>query len=326
MATPERENELRLVRVFDAPVALVWDAWTKDEHVAEWWGPRGFTLTTKSKDVRPGGRWIYTMHGPDGTDYPNITTYHVVEPRAKLVYDHGANEEREALFRVTVTFREQNGKTEMDMTMALATPEAARQARDFIKRAGGESTWDRFGEYLEGVQGRKDVFLINRSFAADQQTVFDMWVNPDHYAAWMGPVGSTMSFLRADVREGGSSLWSMTMADGSTKYGMLHYRTIRPFDLFVYAQHFSDANGTLCKPSFAPTYPDSLLTTVTFTTEGESETRVTVRWEILGDATATERDTFEAMKTSMTPGWTGAFDKLETMLAARESPIALRGR
>lgn len=318
MARAERESELRLVRVFDAPVALVWDAWVREEHVAQWWGPRGFTLTTTSKDVRPGDRWVYTMHGPDGTDYPNITTYHVVEPYAKLVYDHGATEDREPLFRVTVTFRERHGQTEMDMTMALATAEAAREARAFIKRAGGESTWDRFGEYLEQVQGRLGVFLVNRSFAADQQTVFEMWVDPDHHVKWMGPTGSTMSFLRVDVREGGSALRALTMTDGSTEHGRLEYRTIRPCDLFVYAQHFSDASGALCKPSFAPTYPDRLLTTVTFTPEGADETRVTVRCEILGAATTVERDTFEAMKTSMTPGWTGAFDKLEAMLATRE--------
>ena len=322
MARAERESELRLVRVFDAPVALVWDAWGKDEHVTQWGGPRGFTITTTSKDVRPGGRWVYTMHGPDGTDYPNITTYHVVEPHAKLVYDHGATEEREPLFRVTVTFREREGQTEMDMTMALATVEAAREARAFIKRAGGDSTWDRFGEYLEQVQGREGVFLINRSFPADRQTVFEMWVNPDHYARWMGPTGSAMSFLHVDVREGGSALWAMTMADGSTKHGRLDYRTIRPHDLFVYSQHFSDASGALCKPSFAPTYPDRILTTVTFTPEGPDETRVTVRWEIVGAATTVERDTFEAMKTSMTPGWTGAFDTLEMILAgaARAAP------
>jgi uncharacterized protein YndB with AHSA1/START domain len=316
MAIAERDNELRLVRVFDAPVALVWDAWVKDEHVTHWWGPRGFTLTTKSKDVRTGGKWIYTMHGPDGTDYPNVATYLMVEPHAKLVYDHGANEEREALFRVTVTFQERHGRTHMDMTMTLATAEAARQARDFIKRAGGESTWDRFGEYLEEIQGRTGVFLINRSFAADQRTLFDMWVTPEHYVQWMGPRGSAMSFLRADVREGGSALWAMTMADGSTKHGVLGYRTIRPCDLFVYSQHFSDSSGSLRKPSFAPTYPDRLLTTVTFTPEGANETRVTVRWEILGDATAGERETFDSMKTSMTPGWTDAFDKLEASLAS----------
>lgn len=320
MARAERENELRLVRVFDAPVALVWDAWVKEEHVAQWWGPRGFTLTTTSKDVRPGGRWVYTMHGPDGTDYPNITTYHVVEPHAKLVYDHGATEDRDPLFRVTVTFRERSGRTEIDITMTLATAEAAREARAFIKRAGGESTWDRFGEYLEQVQGREEVFLINRSFAADQRTIFEMWVNPDHFVKWMGPAGSSMTLLRSDVREGGSAQWAMTMADGSTTHGRIDYRTIRPHDLFVYSQQFTDASGRLCKPPFAPTYPDRILTTVTFTPEGPDETRVTLRWEILGPATPDERETFRTMKTSMTPGWTASFDRLDALLEAQPAP------
>jgi uncharacterized protein YndB with AHSA1/START domain len=85
----------------------------------------------------------------------------------------------------------------------------------------------------------------------------------------------------------------------------------------VYSQYFSDASGALCKPSFAPTYPDRLLTTVTFTPEDADETRVTVRWEILGAATTAERETFEAMKASMTRGWAEAFDKLEAILGAR---------
>ena len=316
MARAEHENELRLIRVFNAPVELVWDAWMKEEHVAQWWGPRGFSLTTKSKDVRPGGQWVYTMHGPDGTDYPNIATYHVVEPHKELVYDHGATEETPPLFRVTVLFRDLQGKTEIDLTMALDTPEAAREARRFIKRAGGDSTWDRFGEYLEQVQGRENVFLINRSFAADQEKVFEMWVNPDYYVKWMGPIGSTMSFLQADVKEGGSAVWRMTMEDGSTKHGKLEYRTIRPHELFVYSEHFSDENGTLIKLPVALSYPDRILTTVSFTPEDGNETRVAVRWEILGEANAEERATFEAMKAQMTPKWTGSFDKLEALLEA----------
>ena len=66
--------------------------WTDPEQVAQWWGPRGFTLTTHSKDIRPGGHWDYTMHGPDGVNYPNQTKYHEVEECSKLVYDHGGND------------------------------------------------------------------------------------------------------------------------------------------------------------------------------------------------------------------------------------------
>ena len=67
----ENANDIHITRTYDAPVALVWDAWTDLNQLNQWWGPRGFTITTKSKDMRPGGTWDYIMHGPDGTDYPN---------------------------------------------------------------------------------------------------------------------------------------------------------------------------------------------------------------------------------------------------------------
>src|SRR5262245_31832026 len=89
-----RSNELKLTRLHDAPVHAVWDAWADPEQAAKWMGPRGFTLTTHSKDLRAGGVWHYTMHGPDGTDYVNKTKYFEVEKHKKLVYDHGGNDDR----------------------------------------------------------------------------------------------------------------------------------------------------------------------------------------------------------------------------------------
>ena len=76
------------------------------------------------------------MHGPDGVDYPSKTQYLEVEKYAKLVYDHGGNDDRPPMFRVTVLFSEINGKTKMDMSMTLPTPEAAEETRKFIKKAG----------------------------------------------------------------------------------------------------------------------------------------------------------------------------------------------
>jgi len=311
---PAKPNEIQLTRVYDAPVKLVWEAWTDPKQVEKWWGPRGFTLTTKSKDLRPGGKWIYTMHGPDGTDYPNITTYHEVVKYEKLVYDHGGNDERSKLFSVTVTFREEKGKTTMSMTMAFPTPEEAETSKQFIKNANGNSTWDRLGEQLEKETSGKDSFMINRSFAADIRTVFEMWVNPDLYVSWMGPAGASMTFIRADVKVGGSSQWSMTTADGQTKYGKLNYKQISPPHSFVYTQNFCDKDGHLSKPFFLTTYPDMFLTTVTLVEEGENETRVTVQWEVFGEATEAERQAFRDMKPVMTVGWSESFDKIESLL------------
>src|SRR5215475_10252712 len=123
MAAKAKLNEIHITRIYDAAVEDVWDAWTDPKQVAQWWGPRGFTITTHSKDLRPGGHWNYTMYGPGGVEYKNTTKYFEVEENSKLLYDHGAGEDTPPLFRVTVLFSESNGKTTMDMTMTLPTPE-----------------------------------------------------------------------------------------------------------------------------------------------------------------------------------------------------------
>ena len=309
-----KPNEIRIVRVYDAPVKLVWDAITDVKHQQHWWGPRGFTITTKKKDLRPGGFWEYTMHGPDGVDWPNYATYHVVDKYSKLVYDHGASsKDAKPLFRVTMTFEEFKGKTVMDMTMALETPEAAKEIAKFIKMAGGNSTWDRLGEYLEHEQSGKDPFYINRTFDAPIATVFDMWTKPEHIAKWMPPTGFTMEFKNADIREGGSSFYSMTNGE-FTMYGKAHYKEIKPVNHLVYTQQFADQDGNMSRHPGAPTWPAFMLTTVTFSEEGPNETRVTVKWEPFGEFTQAEVDAFIKERAGMTVGWTGSFDKLEALL------------
>jgi uncharacterized protein YndB with AHSA1/START domain len=187
-------NEIRLTRVYDAPVRAVWDAWTIPEQVEKWWGPRGFTLTTHSKELRVGGTWRYTMHGPDGVDYPNIATYYVVEPYEKLVYDHGATDETPPLFRVTVTFKEENGRTTMEMISTLASREAAQEIKKLIKRAGGNATWDRLAEYLAQTVTGKHCFVINRTFEAPIGRVFEMWATPEHLEKWVAAASTKLRF------------------------------------------------------------------------------------------------------------------------------------
>ncbi len=319
MVAINRSNEIRITRVYDAPVAAVWDAWTDPEQVAQWWGPRGFTLTTHSKDLRPGGTWVYTMHGPDGTDYPNKTVYFEVEKHAKLVYDHGGNDDRPAMFRVTVLFSEIGGKTKMEMTMALPTPEAADETRTFIKKAGGNSTWDRLAEYLEKESTGKEKFVIAHSFDAPLERMFDMWTKPEHFSQWLPPTGFTMEFIRCGIKPGGSSFYSMSGSGpkGPVKmYGRANYLEIVRPDRLVYTQQFCDQHENISRHPMAPVWPETMLTTVRLAAEGSERTRVTVTWEPYGAATGAEIEAFAKAKAGMTQGWTGSFDKLEETLKA----------
>ncbi len=309
-----QSNELKLVRVYDAPVKAVWDAWVEPEQVAQWWGPRGFTITSHSKDVRTGGHWNYTMHGPDGVDYPNKTTYIEVEHHKKMVYDHGANDTQPALFRVTVLFSEAKGKTTMDFTMTFESAEKAAEIAVFIKKAGGNATWDRLGEYLDKQRAGKEVFVINRSFNAPIETIFDMWTDPKHVVRWTPPTGFEMEFIRADIREGKSSFYKMFNKQGVTMYGRAMYHTIRKPDCLIYSQQFCDAQENISRHPMAPTWPETMHTTITFASEGPQQTRVTITWTPCETATAEEISVFIQAKTGMTMGWTGSFDKLEAIL------------
>jgi uncharacterized protein YndB with AHSA1/START domain len=313
MASQKKSNEIYLSRIYDAPVKMVWDAWTDPEQAAKWWGPRGFTITTKSKDLKVGGQWIYTMHGPDGTDYPNIATYYEVEKYSKLVYDHGASETTPALFKVTVTFEEVKGKTKMEMAMALKTEEDAKQIAKFIRQAGGNATWDRLAEYLSDEAG-KDIFVINRSFDAPITSMYKMWSDPKHIAQWLPPTDFTMEYLSCDIKVGGESFYKMSDARSTAMYGKIHYIELSPPNRLVYTQIFCDQNGKVSCHPHAPTWPETMLTTITLTEEGPNQTRVTVNWEVYGTATAEERAMFRSAKTGMTGGWTGSFDKLEAYL------------
>jgi uncharacterized protein YndB with AHSA1/START domain len=114
-----KDRELIISRVLDAPVALVWEVWTNPEHIANWWGPNGFTNTITEMNVTPGGKWNLVMHGPDGTDYKNESVFKEVVLHKKIVYDHVSNPR----ILATINFEAQGEKTLITWHMLFETRE-----------------------------------------------------------------------------------------------------------------------------------------------------------------------------------------------------------
>ena len=101
------DRELVTSRVIDAPRERVFRAFSDPSHLAQWWGPKGFTNTFHEFDLRPGGAWRFIMHGPDGGNYPNESVFvEVVEPE-RVVFQHVSAPH----FEMTITFAEEGGKT-----------------------------------------------------------------------------------------------------------------------------------------------------------------------------------------------------------------------
>jgi uncharacterized protein YndB with AHSA1/START domain len=146
------DREIVVSRIFDAPRDLVWQAMTDPQHVVHWWGPRGFTTTVKIMDVRPGRIWAHTMHGPDGTNYPNKSVFKEVVKPERIVYSHGGERENGpgAHFIATWSF-EALGKDKTMLTIRMVFPSS--KDRDFVVKEfgameGAKQTLERLSEHL----------------------------------------------------------------------------------------------------------------------------------------------------------------------------------
>jgi uncharacterized protein YndB with AHSA1/START domain len=139
------------VRELDAPRDLVFEAWTDPKHLAQWWGPNGFTTTTSAFDMRPGGVWRFIMHGPDGRDYENRITFDVIEKPARIVYHHGGGGDVEPVqFRTTVTFEALPG-SRTRLTLHAVFPSATerdRVIREYGADKGAVQTLARLADYV----------------------------------------------------------------------------------------------------------------------------------------------------------------------------------
>ena len=142
------------VREFDAPRELVFSLFTDPKHLAQWFGPNGFTTTTSSFDMRPGGVWRFVMHGPDGRDYQNRVTYEEVVPPERIVYRHGGDngggdDVESVQFTQTITFDDLGGKTRI--TWRHDFPSAAERDRvikDYGAAEGVAQTLARLRDYV----------------------------------------------------------------------------------------------------------------------------------------------------------------------------------
>ena len=104
-SSPADQPTITMEREFDAPPDVLFRAFTEAEALKTWYGPNGFTITVLAMDFRVGGLFRFTMHGPDGTDYPNRIEYRDIKPAERLDYRHGSDIDNDPnAFEVTTTF------------------------------------------------------------------------------------------------------------------------------------------------------------------------------------------------------------------------------
>lgn len=150
----QEENILIHTRILDAPRDLVWEVWTTPEHIKEWWGPNGFSLTTKSMTVEPGKIWDSIMHGW-GQDFDNKVEYVEVKKPSLLSYKH-FGESEEYNFFVSVSFTEVEGKTLLTMKSTFKSKAIIEELNKRVNAIeGGKQTLNRLENYLKTLESNK---------------------------------------------------------------------------------------------------------------------------------------------------------------------------
>ena len=310
------DHEIVMSRMITAPRELVWQAWTDPQHVVNWWGPRGFTNTTKRHEFRVGGTWEHVMHGPDGANYPNKSTFKEIVPLERITFLHGGGREEGpgASFTATWTFETVEGN-KTRLTGRLVFPSAS--ARDFVVKEfgaieGGKQTLERASEYVASMQSKP--FIISRELNAPRDLVWKVWTEREHFAGWFGPKGIKIEIAQFDLRPGGMIHYNMQTPDGKVIWGKAVYREIVSPSKLVWINSFSDKNAGITRHPFTKDpWPLQLLTVVTFT-ENAGKTTVTVNW-LPYESEADERRVFDNNLENMKGGWGGTFDQLTTYLA-----------
>ena len=137
-----QERAMSTERVMTAGPQQVYAAFERPELLARWWGPKGFTNTFEQFEFKPGGRWVFTMHGPNGTDYANENAFRELRPD-RIVIEHVSQPH----FVLTVTLTTQGDRTHLSWVQEFDSPEVAAKLRPLITDAN-EQNLDRLEAVL----------------------------------------------------------------------------------------------------------------------------------------------------------------------------------
>jgi len=148
------DREIVVSRAIGAPRELVFSAFTQVRHLSRWWGPEGFTTTTRSFEFAAGGVWDFVMRGPDGTDYQEWITWTDIVPPERIAMVHGESRDDPNAFASVLTFEPAGDQTRIVMRTVFPTRELRDEAVEkYHAIEGGEQTLGHLAAYVAELTG-----------------------------------------------------------------------------------------------------------------------------------------------------------------------------
>ena len=155
--TATADRAIVISRVIDAPRELVFKAYTEVRHLSRWWGPEGFTTTTRSFDFREGGVWDFVMHGPDGTDYQEWITWTEIVPPERIVILHGESRDDPNAFESTLVLAQHEAATHVVMRTVFPTKKLRDEAvGKYHVIEGAQQTLSKLSMYLTELRTKRE--------------------------------------------------------------------------------------------------------------------------------------------------------------------------
>lgn len=148
-ASARADREIVISRIIDAPRDLVFEAFTEVRHLSRWWGPEGFTTTTRSFEFREGGEWDFVLHGPDATDYQEWITWREIVRPERIALLHGEFRDDPNAFESVITFAPDDDATRIVMCTVFPTKELRDEAvQKYHAIEGGTQTLGNLAAYI----------------------------------------------------------------------------------------------------------------------------------------------------------------------------------
>ena len=145
------DRELMVSRLIEGPRDVVFEAFTEVQHLSRWWGPDGFTTTTRTFEFSEGGVWEFTMHGPDGSEYPEWIQWMEIRPPEVIVLRHGEGPDDPEQFSSTFIFEERTDGTRVTLRSEFKTKALRdRAAEEYGAIEGANQTLDSLAAYVTG--------------------------------------------------------------------------------------------------------------------------------------------------------------------------------
>jgi uncharacterized protein YndB with AHSA1/START domain len=146
------DREIVISRVISAPRELVFEAFTEVRHLSQWWGPEGFTTTTRAFEFSVGGEWDFVMHGPDGTDYQEWIFWTEIAPPERIALLHGESRDDPNAFESVVTFEPEGAATRIEMRTVFPTKEQRDEVvENYHAIEGGQQTLSNLAAYVTEI-------------------------------------------------------------------------------------------------------------------------------------------------------------------------------